>query len=96
MQTKLPIIPLAECEQLYHGLNDIEEHNICTFDASRRRAACNGDEGGPLVYETRLLGILVYRGWSIWDVPDVFVNFNNPVIHHIVNYRMNVLRGVHH
>ena len=94
MQTKLPIIPLEECEQRYHGLRDIENHNICTLDHARRRAACNGDLGGPLVYDSRLLGILIHREWNPWEAPDVFVNFNNPIVHDRVNFHMNVLQHV--
>ena len=95
MQTKLPIITHQECGELYHGLGANPDHNICTFDPTRRRATCNGDEGGPLVYENRLLGILIYRGWYPWESPDIFVNFNNPDIHQSVNFHMNVVRNGH-
>ena len=96
MQTKLPIITQHECAELNRGLGpDIENHHICTFDASRRRAACNGDDGGPLVYEGRLLGILIYRPWNPWESPDIFVNFNSPNMHNIVDFHINFVRNGH-
>ena len=95
MQTKLPLITHEECSRLYEGRGPREINNICTFDASHRRAACSGDEGGPLVYQNRLLGILVFTGWIPWTHPDVFINFNHPDIHNAVNFHMNVLRGAH-
>ena len=95
MQTKLPIITHQECSQLYEGHGPNPNHNICTFDASRRRAACVGDEGGPLVFDNRLLGILIYVGWLPWTHPDVFLSFNNLDIHNMVHFHINVVRGIH-
>ena len=95
MQTKLPIITNEECNRLYDGRGPNENHSICTFDISRRRATCKGDEGGPLVYDDRLLGILIVKGWFSWEAPDVFVNFNSLNIHNNVNFHINVVRGVH-
>ena len=93
MQTKLPIITQQECIGYFHG--PMLNNKICTFDTSRRRAACTGDNGGPLVYEGRLLGILLFTGWQLWIQPDVFFNFNNPDTHNLVNFHINIVRGVH-
>ena len=93
MQTKLPILTRQECNELCGG--PLPELQICTYDASRRRAPCLGDEGGPLVYDDRLLGMLLFRGWPSWIHPDIFLNFNDPNMHHMVNFHLNVLRGVH-
>ena len=95
MQTKLPIITHQECNQYFSGHGPNENHNICTFDGSRRRAACSGDEGGPLVYDKRLLGILIVRSLNTWKTPDIFVNFNSFNLHDSVNFHMNVARRVH-
>ena len=93
MQTKLPIITLQECRERLHA--HVPDDQICTFDISRRRSACRGDEGGPLVYEERLLGMLISAGWLDWTHPDIFFNFNNNEIHELVNFHINEVRGVH-
>ena len=95
MQTKLPIITHQECSQRYDGHGPNEDFFICTFDESRRRAACSGDDGGPLVYQDRLLGILFYTGWRTWTHPDVFVKFNNLNTRNTINFHINVVRRVH-
>ena len=92
MQTRLPIITNQECSRRYDGHGPNENLNICTFDESKRRAACEGDEGSPLVYDNQLLGILLFPGWIPWIYPDVFLNFNRINIHNSVNFHMNVLR----
>ena len=93
LQTKLPILTHAECSELFGFALPLAR--ICTLDRSRRRSPCLGDEGGPLVYDDRLLGILLFRGWPTWIKPDIFVNFNNPIIHQSMNFHLNVLRGIH-
>ena len=93
MQTKLPIITLQECREIYHG--PLSDARICTFDRSQRRATCVGDEGGPLVYDNRLLGILLFIGGPSWVNPDIFINFNDPLMHRLVNYHVNELRVIH-
>ena len=93
MQTKLPILTPHECS-VYFG-EPLLDRQLCTFDRSRRRSPCDGDEGGPLVYDDRLLGILIFRGWPVWEHPDIFVNFNNLQVQHMVHIHMNILRGVH-
>ena len=94
MQTRLPIITYQECIRFYRGRVPNQNNHICTFDESRRRAACSGDEGGPLVYDDRLLGILLLTGWEPWSHPNVFFQFNNIIIHNMVNFHMNVVRSV--
>ena len=93
LQTKLPILTHAECSEIF-GF-DLPLGRICTLDTSRRRRPCLGDEGGPLVYNDRLLGILLYRGSPVWEYPDLFVNFNNPSFHQRIDNHINALRGIH-
>ena len=76
MITRLPIITLAECIQHYHG--QLTGRYICTLDLSRRRGTCLGDQGGPLVYNDRLLGVLLYQGVTVGANPDIFININEP------------------
>ena len=75
MITRLPIITLNECIR-YHP--PITDRNICTLDLSRRRSTCLGDQGGPLVYHDRLLGVLLYPADNIRENPDIFININEP------------------
>ena len=93
MQTKLPIITPDECRARYHGV--LPNDQICTLDISRRRAACLGDEGGPLVYNDRLLGILAIRGYPTWVYPDTFFGFNSIEAHNSVTLHVNRARGHH-
>ena len=93
MQTKLPILTYEECTA--HFGTPLPEQQFCTLDTSRRRSPCLGDEGGPLVYDNRLLGILLFRGRPTWVYPDIFINFNNLNIHDMVNFHMNALRRIH-
>ena len=95
MQTRLPIITHQECEGLFPDFGADENLHICTFDASRRRAACDGDEGGPLVYGNRLLGILIFLGWTPGRRPDIFLSFNNVNTHNVILLTINLVRGVH-
>ena len=76
MITRLPIITLAEC--VHHHRGQLTERNICTLDLSRRRGTCLGDQGGPLVYDNRLIGILLYTGVNLGEDPDIFVNIIDP------------------
>ena len=78
MITRLPIITLNECIQRFHA--QLTENNICTLDLSRRRGTCLGDEGGPLVYNNRLLGVLLYPGEDLGVIPDIFINLNEPIL----------------
>ena len=94
MQTKLPIITHQECIRLCPGHNLDENHNICTFDTTGRRSACAGDEGGPLVFDDRLLGI--FTGWLPRGYPNIFINFNNVNMHNLVHLvHIRALRRVH-
>ena len=77
MITRLPIITLNECIQAHHA--HITENEICTLDLSRRRGTCLGDQGGPLVYNDRLLGVLLYPGDDLGVIPDLFINLNEPI-----------------
>ena len=94
MQTKLPIITHEERGRLRNWHVAAGNHKICTFDISRRRTACEGDEVGPLVYDDRLLGILLHTGRLPWTGPDVFLDFNNFIIHDLVDFHIHEVRGV--
>ena len=90
MQTRLPIIPLEECVQIYGQRAHISNANICTLDTTRRRCTCIGDLGGPLVYGNGLLGIMSdIRGKKFGEDPDVFISLNYPEIHEWVTNIIN-------
>ena len=89
----MPIISFDECSIRHNG--DVPHDHICTFDSTLRRSPCLGDEGGPLVYDDKLLGILDHIGWPVWDRPSIFVSFNNLEMHNWVNVNKNRLRAIH-
>ena len=92
MQTRLPIIPPQECINGHNGDIPITFRHLCTLDRSRRRATSIGDEGGALVYQRRLLGVLIYRSMEIGVFPDVFVNLNLQAQQHWIALMMDILR----
>ncbi|XP_033219041.1 ester hydrolase C11orf54 homolog [Belonocnema kinseyi] len=71
--THLPIISNQECA-LKHGHNINDPRYICTLDTSKRRATSLGDEGGPLVFQNHLIGVLLYHTLETGIHPDVFIN----------------------
>ena len=87
--TRLPIITLHEC---IHYNPYIDDRNICTLDLTRRRSTCLGDQGGPLVYDDRLLGVLLHPGDDISQNPDIFIKINEPNQHQWVIEQRNQLR----
>lgn len=52
-----------------------------------------GDEGGPLVYKKRLIGVLLHRTRDIGKIPDVFVNLMEHDEHNWVISSMNSLQN---
>ena len=76
MQTRLPIIPLHECIDGHNGDIPITFTQLCTLDRTRRRGTSVGDEDGALVYQRRLLGVLLHTSMEIGVYPDVFVDLN--------------------
>ena len=93
LQTRLPMISNAECEIIEN--EEISNEYFCTLDRSKRRATCNGDAGGPLVYGNRLLGILLRTGVHTGVQPDIFVNLNHQDVHHWITLNINMLRAIH-
>ena len=93
MQTRLPIISPEECTRLYGAINALNVFRyICTLDITKRRGSGNGDRGGPLVYNRRLLGVLYQRSLNLGVRPDVFINMKQPFQHQWINEKMHQLR----
>ena len=89
MTARLPTIPLHECIQRYHA--HLDDRNMCTLDLSRRRGACLGDQGGPLVYNNRLIGVLLHAGMNVGINPDIYININEPTINEWVTQMRDYL-----
>ena len=92
MQTRLPIIPPQECLHGHFGDFLITFRHMCTLDRSRRRATSIGDEGGALVHQRRLLGVLLHRSREVGVYPDVFVKLDLPEHQNWVTSRITRLR----
>ena len=93
MQTRLPIISHQECIQEGNSPIPLTIRHLCTLDRTKRRATSLGDQGGPLVYNRRLLGVLLHRSMEIGVQPDVFINLNLENHQQWVTERLNHLRN---
>jgi trypsin len=55
LKADVPIIDWNECDRLYD--TDLSIHEICAGTADGSMDACEGDEGGALVYNGTLVGV---------------------------------------
>ncbi|XP_012155883.1 trypsin eta [Ceratitis capitata] len=72
-ETKVPIVSQAECVDIY-GAGEVSERMICAGNVrTGGHDACQGDTGGPLVYEGELVGLVSWgRGCARPGYPSVY------------------------
>ncbi|MFE3072513.1 serine protease [Streptomyces sp. NPDC059247] len=56
-QATATVLPLSECQLRWYGQN-INLTHICTYDKGSGISACEGDSGGPLTQNGRVIGII--------------------------------------
>ncbi|XP_053996070.1 chymotrypsin-2-like [Hylaeus anthracinus] len=62
------------CKYMYenHGLN-IYDSQICAYDPTVEKGSCNGDSGGPLTVNGKLVGLVSWAmGCALTDYPTVY------------------------
>ena len=73
LRAKLPLWSNRRCAKAYHG--KFHEPGLMLCAASRRggRDVCNGDSGGPLLVESRIVGVVSFGlGCALRGVPTNF------------------------
>lgn len=57
----VPIVSKEECSKMYASTFDIDDDQICAgYLGTEARDSCNGDSGGPLIVDKRLVGIVSF------------------------------------
>lgn len=77
LKVELPVVSLKKCKEDLEGL-EITKNMLCTGYPQGRKDACNGDSGGPLHLDGKVIGIV---SWGIGcgepNTPGVFTKVNN-------------------
>ncbi|XP_049296147.1 trypsin 5G1-like [Anopheles funestus] len=62
--TDVALVNDAVCQTAYVSFGTITERMVCAAYHTGGRDACQGDTGGPLVYENTLIGVVSWRNKS--------------------------------
>ncbi|CAL7944839.1 unnamed protein product [Xylocopa violacea] len=69
-KARIYITDQTACRNVYHTIFDSQ---ICASDPQTVRGACNGDSGGPLTVNGKIVGIVSWsRGCALSDYPTVY------------------------
>lgn len=73
-QATVTVLTVAECQARWYGQN-INANHVCTYDKGTGQSACEGDSGGPLAQNGRVIGIVSW-GHSVCSglYPSVYTN----------------------
>ncbi|XP_073846561.1 trypsin eta-like [Musca autumnalis] len=71
-EVEVPVVSNEQCTSL-HGAGEITERMICAGNLSGGKDSCHGDTGGPLVYNSELVGLVSWgRGCARPNLPGVY------------------------
>lgn len=71
---KLPIVERKKCIKILNSDTDVTERMICAGYERKKKGACGGDSGSPLVYKNMVFGIDSWRVGKCGEFPDVFTS----------------------
>lgn len=55
----------------------IHDNNVCAYSGKYGHGICNGDSGGPLLYNNTLVGVLTWSYDCAVGMPEVFHRINS-------------------
>ncbi|EDY51757.1 trypsin domain-containing protein [Streptomyces clavuligerus] len=69
------VLPVATCRLRWPGHNLHPLNHLCTFDREAGLSACEGDSGGPLARDGRVIGIVSWGATTCnGQTPSVYTN----------------------
>ncbi|MER6914615.1 serine protease [Streptomyces sp. NPDC000594] len=74
-QATVTVLPIPECRLRWPGANLSPVNHLCTHDGAAGPSACNGDSGGPLARNGRLIGVVSWGPSTCsGSYPSVYTN----------------------